>query len=485
MDVQTSKLVFVCAVYLVGGLMLVAVFTTDYSSLVTGGHVMTRWVRFRSTDGAEGTDLRFEGAMDEEGGDSDDMKYEGAPDDDEADPDEDEDFAGDDDDMDADDDLKNRKFKSMTGHSYKNENTEKPIRIKSVLTTETPIVTTKMTKMKKLKTTVPVQIIEKVTTLKTTEPPVVKEKVTTIKKLQITKAPVLTVKPTEAKRLQTTRTVVTTEAPIASKNIDDLNVETMPYMMYGAKKHKRALIILTNDRAYEHTLFKIESSFEFLRVRYEFRLPTWHLEDLDKRKIFDIIVLLHTDAYAFMSDKNKEILKSYCKKHKVGIAVLHWNSGHAPRNQDLIPVRGYPITRISHLAINKDSAIWRLTKDGGKITKGFDRRWVAFDLKDKPKSRFSALTHAFEGDVPHTVGFIDNGLADGIPKVVLGNTLGFWLHHSVFLDSLHHLTHGLISLPLRRTVVIDIDDMFNGGKTKKIKLNDIMVRISLVTLCSR
>jgi len=48
--------------------------------------------------------------------------------------------------------------------------------------------------------------------------------------------------------------------------------------------------------------------------------------------------------------------------------------------------------------------------------------------------------------------------------VLFGGGLKFWLHRVLLLDSLSYLSRGRLSLPLKRHILIDIDDIFVGEK---------------------
>ena len=62
---------------------------------------------------------------------------------------------------------------------------------------------------------------------------------------------------------------------------------------------------------------------------------------------------------------------------------------------------------------------------------------------------------------------------DGIQRVLFGNGISYWLHKLLLLDSISFLSHGKISLPLQRYVLIDIDDIFVGEKGTRMKRSDV------------
>ena len=62
---------------------------------------------------------------------------------------------------------------------------------------------------------------------------------------------------------------------------------------------------------------------------------------------------------------------------------------------------------------------------------------------------------------------------DGIQRVIFGNGFEFWIHRLLMLDSISYLSHGKLSLPLQRYLLIDIDDIFVGEKGTRMKPPDV------------
>ena len=77
----------------------------------------------------------------------------------------------------------------------------------------------------------------------------------------------------------------------------------------------------------------------------------------------------------------------------------------------------------------------------------------------------------------HITAIQDQGLFDGIDRVIFGNNFKFWLHRPLFLDALSYLSHGKFSIPLERYILIDIDDIFVGKKGIRMQPDDVQVRV--------
>ena len=48
-----------------------------------------------------------------------------------------------------------------------------------------------------------------------------------------------------------------------------------------------------------------------------------------------------------------------------------------------------------------------------------------------------------------------------------------WIHKLLFLDSISFLSRGKLALPLKRLLLIDIDDIFVGESGTRMKVEDV------------
>ena len=71
---------------------------------------------------------------------------------------------------------------------------------------------------------------------------------------------------------------------------------------------------------------------------------------------------------------------------------------------------------------------------------------------------------------------LDRGEHDGVRRLLFGAGFEFWLHRVLFLDALSFLSHGQLSLPLDRYIVVDIDDVFMGRTGLRVTEADVKVR---------
>jgi len=80
-------------------------------------------------------------------------------------------------------------------------------------------------------------------------------------------------------------------------------------------------------------------------------------------------------------------------------------------------------------------------------------------------------------DTVYSPVILDRGGHDGIRRLLFGAGFEFWLHRMLFLDALSFLSHGQLSQPLDRFILVDIDDVFMGHSGFRVTEADIVVRV--------
>lgn len=83
--------------------------------------------------------------------------------------------------------------------------------------------------------------------------------------------------------------------------------------------------------------------------------------------------------------------------------------------------------------------------------------------------------------VPLATVVQDHGAHDGVSRVLFGSGLAFWLHRLLFLDALSYLSKGLLSVPLERQILVDIDDIFVGETGIRMWKEDVHVSSVFIT----
>ena len=80
------------------------------------------------------------------------------------------------------------------------------------------------------------------------------------------------------------------------------------------------------------------------------------------------------------------------------------------------------------------------------------------------------------GDIVCTPVILDRGTHDGVRRILFGSGFEFWLHRVLFLDAVSFLSHGQLSQPLDRFILVDVDDVFVGHTGVRVNEDDVMVR---------
>ncbi|XP_049794710.1 bifunctional heparan sulfate N-deacetylase/N-sulfotransferase [Schistocerca nitens] len=225
---------------------------------------------------------------------------------------------------------------------------------------------------------------------------------------------------------------------------------------------------------YNRIKYKVEVSGKSLPV----------LTNLDKGK-YGVIVFENLYKYLQMDKWNRELLDKYCREYSVGIV------GFIPPSEETLvgaELHGFPLfvhtnLRLQDASLNAASPILRLTRAGetawGPLP-GED--WTVFTPNHSTYEPLSWATRRqedmqnsnyHEPHQPLITVIQDHGLFDGIQRVLFGSGLNFWMHKLLFLDSLSYLSHGQLSISLKRYILVDIDDIFVGERGTRLKKDDV------------
>ncbi|KAG1678537.1 Bifunctional heparan sulfate N-deacetylase/N-sulfotransferase 1 [Nymphon striatum] len=206
------------------------------------------------------------------------------------------------------------------------------------------------------------------------------------------------------------------------------------------------------------------------------------LTKLDKGK-YAVIIFENFERYLDMDKWNRELLDKYCRKYDVGIiGFLPHKRGATITNLQL---KGFPLFITNNMLLegyqlNPESPILRITRAGQILHGILPGDWTSFYSNHSsyiPLSTAQSIrdtTFPQHNDTSRITVVQDKGLYDGIQRVIFGHSLQFWIHRLLFIDSLSYLSHGRLSLPLERNILVDIDDIFVGEKGTRMKREDVV-----------
>ncbi|XP_076368391.1 bifunctional heparan sulfate N-deacetylase/N-sulfotransferase-like isoform X2 [Tachypleus tridentatus] len=267
---------------------------------------------------------------------------------------------------------------------------------------------------------------------------------------------------------------------LVKSNISASNIHTIRGKL---RFDPRVLVFMETQysRLGKHICEVLEAS----RIKYKVEVAGKSLPLLtnhDKGK-YAVIVFENYEKYLSMNKWNRGLLDKYCIEYNVGII------GFVPSKEETFigaQLKGFPLfistnLKLKDYYLNPSSSILRLTRAGevhyGELPAG---DWTIFKTNDssyealawaRPQHFVPASSEDISPFLPVIVQ--DHGLYDGIHRVLFGNGFKFWLHKLLFLDSVSFLSHGKLSFPLQRYLLIDIDDIFVGEKGTRMKPTDV------------
>lgn len=249
-------------------------------------------------------------------------------------------------------------------------------------------------------------------------------------------------------------------------------------------------VLVFVETTYSRLGREIAELLVYNRIKYKLEvagksLPV--LTNLDKGK-YGVIVFENLNKYLQMDKWNRELLDKYCREYSVGMVGFH-----PPSEETLVgaQLRGFPLfihtnLRLKDAALNAASPILRLTRAGetawGPLP-GED--WTIFSPNHSTYEPLAWATRNPEDfpseetvRSPLATVLQDHGMLDGIQRVLFGGGLRFWLHKLLFLDSLSYLSHGQLSISLQRYMLVDVDDIFVGERSTRLRKDDVVALLA-------
>lgn len=157
-----------------------------------------------------------------------------------------------------------------------------------------------------------------------------------------------------------------------------------------------------------------------------------------------------------------------------------------------VQVKDFPLFIHSKLSlqdyyVNSETSVARITRTdrtyAGKIPGsswtvfvGNHSTYVPVSLAKISTGLGSLQTDSIIADGIYAPVILDRGELDGVRRLLFGHGFEFWLHRMLFLDALSFISHGQLSQPLDRYILVDIDDVFMGRSGFRVTYADVMVR---------
>ena len=238
---------------------------------------------------------------------------------------------------------------------------------------------------------------------------------------------------------------------------------------------------------------EIIAILESNRMKYKMELAGKSLPYLthqDKGK-YGVVVFESFEAYLLMDKWNRQLIDKYCRDYSVGIVAFTQGTKQSYVNAQ---VKDFPLYVHTNLAlkdyrINPESDVLRIVRAADTLTgdlPGAD--WTVFISNHttyvpltyasmKTSASVTPMSASDGSTIQYVTAIQDQGLFDGIQRVIFGNSFHLWIHRPLFMDSLSFLSHGKFSVSLDRYMLIDIDDIFVAQEGTRMIPADVQVRI--------
>jgi heparan sulfate N-deacetylase/N-sulfotransferase NDST2 len=265
-------------------------------------------------------------------------------------------------------------------------------------------------------------------------------------------------------------------------------------MLKPSKTRSPGKVLIVPKTSYSRAYKAVSQILAAHRIGYKSTVAGKNLPDLIKVTKglgkYGVIFFEDYRSYLDMDPWNRDLLDKYCNSFGVGIIAFipsdekhyvntqfHDKSG----KQSSLPT----ISTLAHLKaveIQADSSILRLTKSGISAVEYDNSYWVAMSAAAN-SDNFEPVAMGHFQNSPSDLNvtqvpivLLDKGKEDGIPKVLFGSGLSrHWLYRLLFLDALQYLSNGLITVPLIRHILVDIDDIFVGSN--RLTVGDVRALI--------
>ncbi|XP_059162378.1 bifunctional heparan sulfate N-deacetylase/N-sulfotransferase 3-like [Physella acuta] len=236
------------------------------------------------------------------------------------------------------------------------------------------------------------------------------------------------------------------------------------------KKPLKKVLVLVRDTESSH-VGVLGQFFEQLRLEYRIvsvdeDMPTLVLEP----ELPQYAVLVFGDylSYLKMAPARRNVLEEYCKKYKVGILAFTLSKGKGYKLVTEFGLEMHHGYKLKQYKLNPRVEFWRVAKKEAVFDESLPSSdWTLFITKHETYRPlvYSTVDESVKSGTSEfgcVIAVHDQGLLDGIERLILGSDLTFWMNVIVAMDGLTHLTDGRLALPLDRLIQVDVDDMFVG-----------------------
>ncbi|VDM98539.1 unnamed protein product [Thelazia callipaeda] len=237
-----------------------------------------------------------------------------------------------------------------------------------------------------------------------------------------------------------------------------------------------AKVLVFVETLYSKLGRQIINILDALKISHKVETLTRNLPLLTtaKRGRFSVIIIENYYKYLNLPAWNRQLLDKYCRVYGVGIVSF---IGNRPSNYISAKVKGSRLTihtqqRAANLRFSQRSRVNHIAKPGAVLQAPQPDKddWVLFDIAEGYEAII--LADDIFGQERATV-ILDEGLEDGIERILFGHNFTHWTNKIAFIDSLGYLRDSLVNKDLKRYIQIDIDDIFVGTSGTRMTKTDV------------
>ncbi|XP_071953290.1 bifunctional heparan sulfate N-deacetylase/N-sulfotransferase 4-like [Antedon mediterranea] len=249
------------------------------------------------------------------------------------------------------------------------------------------------------------------------------------------------------------------------------------------------LLLVEDSQSKYSVAASLSATLEAHHFRYRKRLVSdgsLKLHSQHGQGLYSVIIFESLNSYIYLDINERTKLDNYCREFNVGLITFALSSKNEIRLSS--PIGNLPIhmdkqLTLQDLQVNANSKILHMTKAAGKIDTETEN-WTVFHSNHSTyqpivtgqinSDSSPELSHGIHSNaVFHTTAMLDQGIYDGVKRIFFGNSLRIWIHYPLFLDSLHYLSNGRLSVSLDRYILVDIDDIFVGETGIRMVAEDV------------
>ena len=280
---------------------------------------------------------------------------------------------------------------------------------------------------------------------------------------------------------------------------DEANLDILKnYTSHGSRRKVLVIFKHTSIVFRMNIVTILESNripYQLIYVNEKIILPALEENHVGKYGVF---VFESLKFYTGLSIRARRTLEQYSRVFSAGLVIFtgQENYGYLNYFSKRLKIRlQTEMKDLRSVELNPRSPLLRLTRAGGVVDGGdLPSQWTVFssnhstheyvelaaqetslvnnninDLDSDPESSKTSTSKKL------ITVMLDKGELDGVKRVYFGHGVSFWLHRLLFLDALGFLSSGVISKPLQRWFLVDIDDIFVGKVGIRMNKDDVQV----------